>query len=57
MTAECVREFRDLEAGTLRKVGERFEVTPERLEKINGTRYGQLVREVKTRAKRAKEEE
>lgn len=52
MTAECVRDFMDLEAKAMRKAGERFEVTPERLRAINGTKYGQLAREVRTRRRK-----
>lgn len=46
MLAKCTREFRDLEAGVVRKVGDTFEATPERLEAINGTKYGTLAEPV-----------
>lgn len=48
MTAECIVTFKDLEAGKLREVGERFEVTPERFKAINSTKYGTLAKEVET---------
>lgn len=38
--------FRDLDCGVLREAGDVFEVTPERLERINSTRYGRLAVEV-----------
>lgn len=47
MIAEATKKFRDRESGTLRKEGDRFEVTPERFKALNSTRYGELVREVK----------
>ena len=46
MLAECVRAFRDLDCGTLREAGDRFEVSPDRLRAINGTKYGELAVEV-----------
>lgn len=46
MLAECTRTFLDFETGELRKAGERFEVTAERLSAINSTKYGQLAVEV-----------
>lgn len=46
MLAECVKPFRDLDAGVLREAGDRFEVSPDRLRRINATRYGELAREV-----------
>ena len=46
MLAECVVAFRDLDAGVLREVGDRFEVSPGRLASINSTKYGELAREV-----------
>ena len=43
MRAVCVREFRDFEAGrVLRRVGEEFECSPERLERLSSTKYGTL---------------
>ena len=42
MLVECVRTFMDLDRGTLRAKGERFEVTPDRLTAINSTKYGEL---------------
>lgn len=48
MLAECVRTFRDIEAGTVRREGDRFEVTPERLKAINSTKYGQLAKEAES---------
>lgn len=64
MNVETVRDFYDTKERTFRKAGDRFEVTEERLAAINGTKYGQLVREVeakpeakprRTRAKKAEE--
>lgn len=49
MKAKCIKGFRDLKAGVLRSEGETFEVTAERFKALNGSKYGQLVREVKTR--------
>jgi hypothetical protein len=46
MLVECLKAFLDLDTKETRAVGERFEVTPERLSEINSTRYGQLVSEV-----------
>lgn len=46
MLAECIVRFKDIDAGVLREVGDRFEVTKERLEAINGTKYGTLATEV-----------
>ena len=43
MIVVCVRAFRDIETRAMHEVGERFEVTAERLSAINSTRYGQLV--------------
>ena len=56
MTAECVTDFMDLEKHVMRRAGERFEVTPERFKAINGTKYGELVREVRPRRKTKTEE-
>lgn len=54
MRARCIREFRDFENGrSLRRVGEEFDVTPERLKKLNSTRYGNLVEAVETPAETA----
>lgn len=57
MTAECIVRFLDIEANVMREGGDRFEVTPERFEAINGTEYGELVREVKHRGRRPKKKE
>lgn len=46
MLAECVKPFLDLDAGAFREAGDRFEVSPDRLEAINATRYGTLAVEV-----------
>lgn len=46
MLVECTDAFLDLETGNMREVGERFEVTAERLSAINSTKYGQLVKKV-----------
>ena len=43
MRVKCIRTFRDFDAGLVRSEGEEFEVTPDRFEAINGTRYGTLV--------------
>lgn len=54
MRARCIREFRDFENGrSLRRVGEEFDVTPERLRKLNSTRYGKLAEAVETPAEAA----
>ena len=47
MVVVCTRAFLDAETGKLQEVGERFEVTAERLSAINSTKYGQLAQEVK----------
>ena len=49
MKAKCLKDFRDLDAGVLRKEGSVFDVTPQRFKLLNSTKYGQLVREVKAR--------
>lgn len=56
MTAECTVKFLDIDANVMREVGDRFEVTKERFEAINGTKYGKLAREVRPRRKPKKEE-
>jgi len=43
MRVKCVKAFRDFAAGRLRDGGEEFDVSPDRFEAINGTRYGVLV--------------
>jgi hypothetical protein len=43
MRVRCVKAFRDFGAGLVRSEGEEFEVTPDRFDAINGTRYGTLV--------------
>lgn len=53
MRVRCVRAFRDFEAGALRKVGDAFEVSPERFRDINSAGYGQLVQEVVERPSEA----
>lgn len=55
MTVECIVQFKDIKANKVREVGERFEVTSERMKAINSTKYGELVREVKTRKSKASE--
>lgn len=45
MLAICLRDFRDGETGELRHEGDVFEVTAERLEAINSTKYGTLASE------------
>ena len=52
MTAECVRAFTDLRANVKREAGEQFETTAERFRELNGSKYGQLVREVRPRKRR-----
>ena len=60
MVVEAVTTFLDLETGDLREQGERFEVTEGRCKAINGTKYGELVREVEQprprRTRKAKEQ-
>lgn len=53
MRAVCVRTYLDLKTGKLRNEGEEFETTPERLQEINGTKYGQLAVEVAEKAAEA----
>lgn len=54
MKARVIREFFDVEADRVRKEGEAFEVTPERFNAINSTRWGLLIVEsVKTKRKKA----
>ena len=43
MRVRCVKAFRDFDAGRLRNSGEEFDVSPDRFEAINSTRYGVLV--------------
>lgn len=58
MKAECIKRFLDISADTMREVGEQFEVTAERFNEINSTRYGQLVKKVQApRKPKAKKEE
>jgi hypothetical protein len=52
MLVEAITRFRDLEANEYREAGERFEVSNERYEAINGTRYGRLVEEVPTKRRK-----
>lgn len=54
MRAEALTDFADLREGVMRSKGERFEVSAERFRQLNATKYGQLVREVRTR--KAKED-
>lgn len=46
MLVEATCKFKDLDCGRIRLAGERFEASPARLAAINGTRFGQLAREV-----------
>ena len=46
MLVEATCKFKDLDCGVMREEGDRFEVSPARLAVINGTRFGQLAREV-----------
>lgn len=55
MRVKCIRKFRDTVAGTYRDEGDEFEVSPERLEEINSTRYGQLAKQVEVPAEVAEE--
>jgi len=59
MQAVCVKPFRDLDAGVMREEGDIFEVSPQRLQRLNGTKYGQLAKEAPKpkRTRRAKQEE
>ena len=56
MKVECVVKFLDAETGDVHEVGKRFEITKERFEEINGTKYGELVREVKSKTPKKTEE-
>lgn len=49
MTVEALTDFRDLREGVMRREGDRFEVTRERFREINSTKYGKLVKEIRTR--------
>ena len=53
MKAECITKFKDIDAGRIREVGERFELTPERFKAINSAGHGKLIREVRVRAKKS----
>ncbi|WP_170313438.1 hypothetical protein [Lacrimispora amygdalina] len=44
MNVITLTEFRDIKAKKIRKTGEIFSATPERVEEFNSTRYGQLVK-------------
>jgi len=46
MLVRCKKTFRDFEERKTRIEGEEFEVTPERYESINATKYGVLVEAV-----------
>jgi hypothetical protein len=46
MKAKAIKVFRDNKSRVMRNIGDEFEVTPERLAEINGTKYGILVEEV-----------
>lgn len=54
MIAECVRRFADKETGAVREVGDRFEVTSERLDAINSAGYGVLAVAVEEEAPKPK---
>ena len=56
MVVVCTRAFLDAETGKLHEVGERFEVTAERLCAINSTKYGQLAEEVEEKPSEAPSE-
>lgn len=60
MQAVCVKPFRDLDAGVMREEGDIFEVSPQRFDRLNTTRYGKLVEEApkpkRTRRAKPKEE-
>lgn len=43
MNAIALTEFRDIKAKKIRKAGDTFSTTPERVEELNSTRYGKLV--------------
>ena len=44
MNVIAITEFRDIKAKKIRKSGDNFSTTPERVEELNSTRYGQLVK-------------
>ena len=52
MLIRCVKEFRDFasKGEPLRKVGEEWEATPERLAEINRAGYGKMAEAVETPA-------
>jgi len=43
MNVIALTEFRDIKAKKIRKAGDTFSTTPERVEELNSTRYGKLV--------------
>lgn len=43
MLARCIREFMDAEANVLRREGDEFEASEDRVTAINSAGYGELV--------------
>jgi vacuolar-type H+-ATPase subunit C/Vma6 len=50
MKVQAVKDFYDIEAKANRAKGEKFDVTEERFESLNSTKYGELAKEVKEKA-------
>ena len=51
MNVIVLTEFRDIKAKKIRKPGDTFSATPERVEELNSTRYGKLVEVVSNKEK------
>lgn len=51
MKAKTLKKFKDRKEGTVRKIGDQFEITKERFQEINGTKHGVLVEEIKPKKK------
>lgn len=57
MKCECIKSFSDREAHVTRKVGDRFEMTEERLAQVNGAGLGQLVKSLERPKRKPKASE
>lgn len=56
MNVLALTEFRDIKAKKIRKSGDTFSTTPERVEELNSTRYGELVKVIADTEKPPKNE-
>lgn len=56
MNVLALTEFRDIKAKKIRKSGDTFSATPERVEELNSTRYGKLVKVIADTEKPQKNE-